>query len=85
RHREYLARGLDPREAAGRAVATAGRPVVFAGGTVVVSILGMAVANVPCMTVGGLVVSIVVLTGCRPVRAGPGAGQRVVDSGCGAV
>ncbi|SDT83218.1 putative drug exporter of the RND superfamily [Streptomyces sp. TLI_053] len=62
RHREYLARGLDPREAAGRAVATAGRPVVFAGGTVVVSILGMAVANVPFMTVGGVAVSIVVLT-----------------------
>ncbi|MFF4572689.1 MMPL family transporter [Streptomyces sp. NPDC001410] len=62
RHREYLARGLDPHEAAGRAVATAGRPVVFAGGTVVVSILGMAVANVPFMTVGGIAVSIVVLT-----------------------
>ncbi|MCX4755864.1 MMPL family transporter [Kitasatospora purpeofusca] len=61
RHREYLARGLGPREAAGRAVAAAGRPVVFAGGTVVVSILGLAVANVPFMTVGGLAVSIVVL------------------------
>ncbi|MFD0433418.1 MMPL family transporter [Streptomyces chartreusis] len=62
RHREYLARGLDPQAAAGRAAATAGRPVVFAGGTVVVSILGLAVANVPFMTVGGLAVSIVVLT-----------------------
>jgi RND superfamily putative drug exporter len=61
RHREYLARGIEPHEAAGRAVATAGRPVVFAGGTVVVSILGMAVANVPFMTVSGLAVSIVVL------------------------
>ncbi|MDK9494827.1 MMPL family transporter [Streptomyces katrae] len=61
RHREYLARGLGPHEAAGRAVATAGRPVVFAGGTVVVSILGLAFANVPFMTVGGLAVSIVVL------------------------
>lgn len=61
RHREYLACGLDPQAAAGRAVATAGRPVVFAGGTVVVSILGLAVANVPFMTVGGLAVSIVVL------------------------
>ncbi|MEU6032937.1 MMPL family transporter [Streptomyces tauricus] len=61
RHREYLARGLDPHEAAGRAVATAGRPVVFAGGTVVVSILGLAVANVPFMTVGGFAVSIVVM------------------------
>ncbi|MCM1976024.1 MMPL family transporter [Streptomyces sp. G1] len=62
RHREYLAHGLDPHEAAGRAVATAGRPVVFAGGVVVVSILGLAVANVPFMTVGGVAVSIVVLT-----------------------
>ncbi|WP_327732745.1 MMPL family transporter [Streptomyces nojiriensis] len=62
RHREYLAGGLHPHEAAGRAVATAGRPVVFAGGVVVVSILGLAVANVPFMTVGGLAVSIVVLT-----------------------
>ncbi|MEU9859606.1 MMPL family transporter [Streptomyces sp. NPDC047971] len=62
RHREYLACGLDPQAAAGRAVATAGRPVVFAGGTVVVSILGLAVANVPFMTVGGLAVSMVVLT-----------------------
>ncbi|MFF0426628.1 MMPL family transporter [Streptomyces sp. NPDC004520] len=62
RHREHLARGLDPQAAAGRAVATAGRPVVFAGGTVVVSILGLAVANVPFMTVGGIAVSIVVLT-----------------------
>ncbi|GAA3031700.1 MMPL family transporter [Kitasatospora albolonga] len=61
RHREHLAGGLDPREAAGLAVATAGRPVVFAGGTVVVSILGLAVADVPFMTVGGLAVSIVVL------------------------
>ncbi|MFI8290797.1 MMPL family transporter [Streptomyces sp. NPDC085614] len=62
RHREYLACGLDPQAAAGRAVATAGRPVVFAGGIVVVSILGLAVANVPFMTVGGVAVSIVVLT-----------------------
>jgi RND superfamily putative drug exporter len=61
RHREYLKLGLAPHEAAGRAVATAGRPVVFAGGTVVVSILGMAVADVPFMTMGGLAVSIVVL------------------------
>ncbi|MFB8394175.1 MMPL family transporter [Streptomyces yangpuensis] len=62
RHREYLACGLDPQAAAGRAVATAGRPVVFAGGIVVVSILGLAVADVPFMTVGGVAVSVVVLT-----------------------
>ncbi|CAA9280477.1 MAG: Integral membrane protein, partial [uncultured Corynebacteriales bacterium] len=61
RHREYLAGGVPPREAAARAVATAGRPVVFAGGTVMVSILGMAVAGVPFLTVGGLAVALVVL------------------------
>ncbi|MFR9798764.1 MMPL family transporter [Streptomyces sp. MS06] len=61
RHREQLACGVGPREAAGRAVATAGRPVVVAGGTVVVSILGMAVANVPFLTVGAMAVAIVVL------------------------
>src|SRR6478609_6788507 len=61
RHREYLVAGVEPHEAVGRAVATAGRPVVFAGGTVVISILGMAVAGVPFMTAGGLAVSIVVL------------------------
>ena len=36
RHREHLAHGVEVHEAAGRAVATAGQPVVFAGGTVVV-------------------------------------------------
>jgi putative drug exporter of the RND superfamily len=61
RHREYLACGIEPHEAAAQAVATAGRPVIFAGGTVVVSILGMVTANVPFMTISGLAVSVVVL------------------------
>jgi RND superfamily putative drug exporter len=61
RHREYLVHGVEVHEAAGRAVGTAGQPVVFAGGTVVVSILGMAVAGVPFMTVGGFAVALVVL------------------------
>ena len=61
RHREYLGHGVEVHEAAGRAVATAGQPVIFAGGTVVVSILGMAVAGVPFITAGGIAVSIVVL------------------------
>ncbi len=61
RHREYLAQGFQVDEAASRAVATAGQPVVLAGGTVIVSILGMAVAEVPFMTAGGFAVSLVVL------------------------
>jgi RND superfamily putative drug exporter len=62
RHRDYLARGVPVRESVGSALATAGRPVVVAGGIVVVAILGLAVAGVPFMTAGGIAISIVVLT-----------------------
>ncbi len=61
RHREFLARGLSTSEAAGRAVATAGQAVIFAGGTVVIAILGLAVAGVPFMTAAGVATSVVVL------------------------
>jgi RND superfamily putative drug exporter len=61
RHREYLAQGNTIEESVGRAVATAGQAVVFAGGTVVIAILGLAVAGVPFMTAGGIAVSVVVL------------------------
>ncbi|MFI0897853.1 MMPL family transporter [Streptomyces sp. NPDC020983] len=43
RHRRGLKRGLDVAEAAQQAVATTGRAVVFAGGTVCVALLGMLV------------------------------------------
>jgi RND superfamily putative drug exporter len=61
RHREYLSQGLSVEESVGRAVATAGQAVVFAGGTVVIAILGLAVAGVPFMTAGGIAVSVIVL------------------------
>lgn len=61
RHREYLRRGEDVAHSVGRALATAGQPVVFAGGIVVVSILGLAVARVPFMTAGGIAIAVVVL------------------------
>ena len=44
RHREFLARGMTVEESVGRATATAGQAVIFAGGTVVIAILGLAVA-----------------------------------------
>lgn len=47
RHREYLAQGLPVDESAGRAVATAGQTVIFAGGSVVIAVLGMAFAVSP--------------------------------------
>ena len=61
RFREHLAEGLDVEEAVGRSLATAGRAVVFAGGTVVVAILGLAVARIPFVTAGGIGISLIVL------------------------
>lgn len=61
RHREHLALGLPVAEAAGRALATAGQAVIFAGGTVVVAILGLLVAEIPFVTGGGIAISAMVL------------------------
>ena len=61
RHREYLARGMPVEESVGRAVATAGQVIVFAGGTVVIAILGLAVAGVPMMTAAGIAIAAIVL------------------------
>jgi RND superfamily putative drug exporter len=47
RYRSELAAGADPRRAAATAMATAGRSVVFAGVTVVISLLGMLTMNQP--------------------------------------
>jgi RND superfamily putative drug exporter len=61
RHREHLAQGMAVEESVGRAVATAGQAVIFAGGTVVIAILGLGLAGVPFMTAAGVATSIVVL------------------------
>ena len=65
RHRDYLARGVPVEESVGSALATAGKPVVVAGGIVVVAILGLAVAGVPFMTAGGIAI-----VGRRPGHGG---------------
>nr|WTA66804.1 MMPL family transporter [Micromonospora sp. NBC_00855] len=54
RHRQNLLEGLPPEEAVGRAVGTAGSAVVFAGATVVIALAGLAVVNIPFLTVMGL-------------------------------
>ncbi|MCL1601718.1 MAG: MMPL family transporter [Actinomycetia bacterium] len=61
RHREFLARGMTIQESAGRAVATSGQAVIFAGGTVMIAILGLSVAGVPSITAAGIAISLVVL------------------------
>ncbi|SCG52980.1 MMPL family transporter [Micromonospora coxensis] len=54
RHRQNLLDGLEPDEAVGRAVGTAGSAVVFAGATVVIALAGLAVVDIPFLTVMGL-------------------------------
>ncbi len=60
RFREGLADGLTVEDAAGRANATAGLSVIFAGGTVMIAILGLCMAGIPCMTAAAVAVAIVV-------------------------
>ena len=61
RHREFLGQGMTVAESVGRSAATAGQAVIFAGGTVVIAILGLAVSGVPFMTAAGIATSVVVL------------------------
>ncbi|MEJ7634421.1 MMPL family transporter [Aeromicrobium sp.] len=61
RHRELLADGLEPEEAAARSVATAGSAVVFAGVTVVIALLGLAIARIPFLTIMGAVAALSVV------------------------
>lgn len=61
RYRDELDRGLDHESAAGRAVATAGSAVVFAGLTVAIALVGLAVVNIPFLTEMGIAASFAVL------------------------
>ncbi|MEU9000565.1 MMPL family transporter [Streptomyces sp. NPDC048551] len=54
RYRSEIAEGHERREAAGRAVGTAGSAVVFAGLTVIIALSGLAVANIPMLTKMGM-------------------------------
>jgi putative drug exporter of the RND superfamily len=66
RYRQEMAGGHQPREAAGIAQSTAGRSVLFAGGTVVIALLGLLVVNLPFMdglAVGAILAVLLVLAG----------------------
>jgi putative drug exporter of the RND superfamily len=60
RHRENLRAGMTVQEAAGRAVATSGAAVLFAGVTVVIAISGLAIAGITAVTVMGLMAGLTV-------------------------
>ncbi|MFE7775690.1 MMPL family transporter [Streptomyces sp. NPDC057445] len=83
RYRAELAEGRDHEEAAGRAVGTAGSAVVFAGLTVVIALVGLAVANIPMLSKMGFAaagtVAIAVLIALTLIPALLGfAGKRVL-------
>lgn len=60
RHRELLRQGLTVEEAAGRANATSGLAVAFAGGTVVVALLGLSATGIAIVASLGLAAAVVV-------------------------
>ncbi|MEI5099456.1 MMPL family transporter [Streptomyces sp. PmtG] len=86
RYRAELAEGRDREDAAGRAVGTAGSAVVFAGLTVVIALVGLAVVNIPMLTKMGVAaagtVAIAVLIALTMVPALLGyAGRKVKPMG----
>ncbi|GLZ04285.1 membrane protein [Actinomadura sp. NBRC 104412] len=60
RHREGLAQGLSVHEAAGRANATAGLSVLFAGFTVLLALSGLVLSRIPVFMTMGFATGIVV-------------------------
>jgi uncharacterized membrane protein YdfJ with MMPL/SSD domain len=54
RYRQNLSEGMEAKEAAAHATATAGSAVVFAGATVVIALVGLLVVNIPFLTVMGM-------------------------------
>ncbi len=83
RHRRFLHDGLEVAEAAGRATATAGRAVLFAGITVIIAITGLTVAGIPAITLMGfsaaLVVAVMVVGSVTLVPALLGVAGRRID------
>jgi uncharacterized membrane protein YdfJ with MMPL/SSD domain len=62
KYREHMGRGLDHHESIALAVATSGSAIVFAGTTVVIALISLAVAGIPLVTTLGFVTAIAVLT-----------------------
>ena len=64
RHRDQLAASdITPEESAARAVATSGSAVVFAGLTVIIALVGLAIANIPFLTTMGAFGAVAVAIG----------------------
>jgi putative drug exporter of the RND superfamily len=60
KHRTQVNQGMEVRESIARAIATAGGAVLFAGGTVAISLLALVVAGIPLVTTLGYTSAIAV-------------------------
>ena len=60
RHRQHLAHGHDPTESIAMAIHSAGRSVIFAGVTVMISMLGLTLVGIPLIASMGVSVAITV-------------------------
>ncbi len=83
RYRQGLAEGRDPRQAAAVSLATSGRSVVFAGTTVILSLLGLFILQLPFMrglAVGAIsAVVLVMLAATTLLPAMLGFSGRAID------
>lgn len=61
RHREQAEAGMDLKESIARSVATSGAAVTFAGSTVIIALLSLAVARIPIITAMGYTAAIAVV------------------------
>jgi uncharacterized membrane protein YdfJ with MMPL/SSD domain len=62
RHLDQIAAGIEIRESVARAVGTTGTAIVFAGTTVVIALLALAVAGIPLVTSLGYASAVAVVT-----------------------
>ncbi len=62
KHKEQLASGIEIRESVARAVSSSGSAIVFAGCTVVIALVSLAVAGIPLVSTLGFASAIAVLT-----------------------
>jgi RND superfamily putative drug exporter len=87
RHRNQLAQGMTPEESAATSVATAGSAVVFAGGTVIIALLGLLVVGIPFLSAmgvaaaAGVLVAILASTTLLPALLGFAKGRLIPKPG----
>ncbi len=85
RHRQQIVGGMDLQESAGRAIATSGSAVCFAGTTVLIALAALSIVNIPFLTVMGLcaagavVVAVLAALTLMPALLGF-AGQRLISA-----